>query len=60
MTFNVNSLLCRQFYAYYDQTAEAKIMRFLLCTLKCSTISRISTYYVFTLTTKENLFEFQA
>jgi len=29
MTLNAN-LLCRQFYAYYDQTAEAGITRFSL------------------------------
>jgi len=27
MTFNVNSLCCRQCYAYYDETAEARITR---------------------------------
>jgi len=30
MTLDVNLLLCRQCYAYCDQTAEARIMRFAL------------------------------
>ena len=33
MTLNVNLQLCRPWYAYIDQTAEAKIMQF---SLKCS------------------------
>jgi len=31
MTLNVNLLLCRQCYAYCDQTAEARITLFSLC-----------------------------
>jgi len=30
MTLSVNSLLCRQFYACFDQTDEARITRFSL------------------------------
>jgi len=30
MTLNVNTLLCRQCYVYYDQTAQARILQFSL------------------------------
>ena len=56
MTLNVNLMLCRQCYAYSDETAEAIITRFFLYKVELY----LSYLHVgFDVEIKENPFEFQ-